>query len=44
MILEFLAGTHPAAVSLGGWLDDHPWAALAVVALAMALTGCVEAM
>lgn len=30
MILEFLAGTHPAARRAGEWLDAHPGAALAV--------------
>ena len=24
MILEFLAGTHPASVRMGAWLDGHP--------------------
>ena len=30
MMLEFLAGTHPAARRMGEWLEEHPGAALAV--------------
>lgn len=30
MILEFLAGEHPAARRAGEWLEEHPGAALAV--------------
>lgn len=33
MLLELLTGTHPASVRIGGWLDAHPWAALAVMLL-----------
>ena len=37
MILEFLAGTHPASVRAGAWLDAHPGAAgLALLALLLA--------
>ena len=33
MILEFLAGEHPAARRAGEWLEEHPGAALAVFAV-----------
>jgi len=35
--LEILAGEHPAATRLGGWLDEHPGAAgLALLAMVVA--------
>ncbi len=37
MILEFLAGTHPAARRAGEWLDAHPVVALAVFLMGMLL-------
>ena len=37
MILEFLAGTHPASARAGVWLDAHPRAAgIALLALLLA--------
>lgn len=33
MLLEFLAGTHPASVRIGEWLDEHPLAALSIMLL-----------
>lgn len=30
MILEFLAGEHPAARRAGEWLEEHPVVALAI--------------
>lgn len=44
MILEFLAGTHPASARMGAWLDAHPRVALAIVALCVIAGGLVEAM
>ena len=41
MILDFIAGTHPAARRMGEWLDAHPAAALALF-LAMALLASVR--
>ena len=37
MILEFLAGTHPAARRMGEWLDAHPAVAIAVFVAGMLL-------
>lgn len=37
MILEFLAGTHPAARRMGEWLEGHPGVALAVFVAACLL-------
>lgn len=37
MILEFLAGTHPAARRAGEWLEEHPGVALAVLVAGMLL-------
>lgn len=34
MILEFLAGTHPAARRAGEWLDAHPAVALTIFLVA----------
>lgn len=34
MILEFLAGEHPAARRMGEWLDAHPGVALAIFLVA----------
>ena len=37
MLLEFLAGAHPASVRVGAWLDAHPRAAgLALLAMVAA--------
>lgn len=33
MLLEIIAGTHPAMVRAGAWLDAHPCVALAIFAL-----------
>lgn len=33
MLLEVIAGTHPAMVRAGAWLDAHPRVALALFAL-----------
>lgn len=44
MLLEFMAGTHPASVRIGGWLDEHPLAALAIVAAGVVACGLLEAM
>lgn len=41
MILDFIAGTHPAARRAGEWLDAHPVVALALF-LAMALLASVR--
>lgn len=45
MWLEILAGEHPAAARLGGWLDEHPGVAglalLAMVAAYGAVCGVV---
>lgn len=37
MLLEILAGTHPAMVRAGEWLDAHPRAALVVMLALMVL-------
>lgn len=37
MILEFLAGTHPAARRAGEWLDAHPGVALCIFLVAALL-------
>lgn len=33
MLLEVIAGTHPAMVRAGAWLDAHPSVALTIFAL-----------
>lgn len=33
MLLEVIAGTHPAMVRAGAWLDAHPHVALAIFAV-----------
>ena len=43
-MLSFVAGTSPLSVRMGAWLDAHPMAALAVVALAIIVGGMVEGM
>lgn len=44
MILEFLAGTHPASVRMSEWLDAHPYATLGIVIACVLVGGLVEAM
>ena len=42
MLLEIIAGTHPAMVRAGEWLDAHPRVALAIF-FACALASMVVA-
>lgn len=37
MLLEVIAGTHPAMVRAGAWLDAHPRVALVVMLALMLL-------
>lgn len=44
MILEFMAGEHPAARSLGAWMDAHPGVAGLVLLSFVMLGGLLEAV
>ena len=44
MILEFLAGCGPASERMGEWLDAHPGACLAIIALLAVLVTLGDAV